>query len=239
MLKVDLHVHTTASDGIATLEELIFQAKAIGLDAIAVSDHNRCTPLPETDFCLIPATEISTPEGHVLGLFVRQIDFAALQREGLPSARAAIAEIHRQGGIAVLAHPFEVPGATDEAITGLDFDLVEGANSRAPVKVKNANELALAFAEREGKPVTGGSDTHSLQELGGSYTLVDCETTAELEAAIRAGRTRGVFVRQCSWYRKGHTRLIRSLRRRDVKGSIKAMIYFGYAILRNLAEKAG
>ena len=46
---LDLHVHTSASlDGLSSLNGQAAAAKTAGLDAIAVTDHNLCTPLPQS-----------------------------------------------------------------------------------------------------------------------------------------------------------------------------------------------
>ena len=97
---VDLHVHTTASsDGRSTLEQQISAARKAGLHAIAVTDHNCCTPVPQEadEFLLIPGCEISAQCGHILGLFLeRPIDFdslgrcRAVKRQLLLSARAVV-----------------------------------------------------------------------------------------------------------------------------------------------------
>ena len=98
-LLADLHVHSRASaDGRSSVEALIEAAKARGLAAITVSDHDLCTPLPESpDVLLIPGVEITSANGHILGLFLdRPIDFAALgkypapERPSKPFTRAAV-----------------------------------------------------------------------------------------------------------------------------------------------------
>ena len=98
-LLADLHVHSCASvDGRSSVEALIETAKARGLAAITVSDHDLCTPLPERpDVLLIPGVEITSANGHILGLFLeRPIDFAALgcypapKRPSKPFTRAAV-----------------------------------------------------------------------------------------------------------------------------------------------------
>ena len=104
--RVDLHVHT---DGAASLDELARAARRAGLDAIAVTDRGRLTPVPAEvrGVLLIPGCEIATLGGHILGVFLeRAPDFARLQRHGLPTADEAVLEIHRCGGLAILAHPY-------------------------------------------------------------------------------------------------------------------------------------
>ncbi|MFB6088518.1 MAG: PHP domain-containing protein, partial [Candidatus Aenigmatarchaeota archaeon] len=44
MDRIDLHIHTTASDGILDLKEVVKKAKKIGLKAIAISDHDTINP---------------------------------------------------------------------------------------------------------------------------------------------------------------------------------------------------
>ena len=148
--KIDLHVHTAASlDGLSSLEELTAAAKAAGLDAIAVTDHNLCTPVPQqlNGVLLIPGCEVSTRQGHITALFLEEpLDLTALRKDGLPQGGDAVGEIHRRGGIAVLAHPCQSPNAAPEQFA-FRPDCVEGANARAALKVKDANEKAAALAD--------------------------------------------------------------------------------------------
>jgi len=78
---VDLHTHTTESDGSFTPEELIKEAKRVGLSAIAITDHDSISGLKkaapfaaELDIELIPGVELSTDyngkEVHVVGLYI-------------------------------------------------------------------------------------------------------------------------------------------------------------------------
>ena len=64
-VKADLHVHSTYSpDSLITPKDLIFYAKKRGLNAVAVTDHNRVEGAikmaKETDFLIIPGTEVSS-----------------------------------------------------------------------------------------------------------------------------------------------------------------------------------
>ena len=186
-LKLDLHVHSAASpDGRMTIPELVAAAKAAGLDGVAVCDHDRVWEGEEKfpDFLLIPGVEWSTEYGHLLGLFVSQ-----------PMERGSFAEtaerIRAQGGLAVLAHPFERsrdPGRIAPIAPLLDG--VEVWNGRAERKNRAANAMARIFAENHGLRPFAGSDAHVPQELGnGAVTLEVEEATAEaVKAALLTGR---------------------------------------------------
>lgn len=78
---VDLHAHTTASDGTFTPTELVEEAVRIGLKAVAITDHDTLAGIPEAlkagerhNMSVIPGIELSTEyagvEIHVVGLFV-------------------------------------------------------------------------------------------------------------------------------------------------------------------------
>ena len=90
--KADLHVHTSASpDGRSALPALAAAARARGLHALAVTDHNLCTPAPAAldGVLLIPGCEVSTQAGHITALFLeRPLD---LDMSGpLPPPEAAV-----------------------------------------------------------------------------------------------------------------------------------------------------
>jgi 3',5'-nucleoside bisphosphate phosphatase len=78
---IDLHTHSTASDGIYSPTELLHKAKEIGLRVLALTDHDTTGGLEEAaraarilDIDLIPGIEINTDvsggEVHVLGYFL-------------------------------------------------------------------------------------------------------------------------------------------------------------------------
>ena len=138
-LRLDLHIHSERSpDGCMTLAEIAARARAAGLDGAAVCDHDRTLEeVPEfPDFLLIPGVEVSTEYGHLLGLFVRE-------PIGTRRFAEAVERIHSQGGLAVLAHPFEHSrDAGRIAPTVPLLDGVEVWNSRAERKIAGANSLA-------------------------------------------------------------------------------------------------
>ena len=80
-MPIDLHVHSTVSDGTQTPTEIVRDALAIGLSAIALADHDSIGGVREgsdaavgTALKVIPAVEINTDvgerEAHILGYFV-------------------------------------------------------------------------------------------------------------------------------------------------------------------------
>ena len=247
-VKLDLHVHSDGSeDGRHSISTLAEAAASAGISAIAVCDHNRCTSLPEnSDVLLIPGTEVSTNMGHILGLFLtRPLDYEKLRRDGLPTGSAAVREIHACGGIAVLAHPFERAdaraGADAEALERLSecgLDLIETANSRAPMKVRDANQKAAALALRMGLGAVGGSDAHSAEELGNCYTVVEVDelTVGSIQAALRTQRCEAVFVRECSWKRKALSQWAKARRSGKLKTIIKALVYLAVSPFRDLLK---
>ena len=82
-VKIDLHCHSFFSgDGVSSPEQLIQAAHKKGLNAIVITDHNTCDAitylldkglmredgLPVNDFLIVPGVEITTAEGHLLGI---------------------------------------------------------------------------------------------------------------------------------------------------------------------------
>lgn len=89
MAVCDLHTHSNASDGTALPAELIAGAKAAGLSAVALCDHNTVAGLPaflaaaaDSGVEAVPGIEISTEwqekELHIVGLFVQPRHYAPL-----------------------------------------------------------------------------------------------------------------------------------------------------------------
>ena len=81
MIRPDLHIHTTASDGIRSPAQIVSMAREKGLKCIAITDHDTFSGLLEAEntardkgVILVPGVEISTggaEEIHILGLGVK------------------------------------------------------------------------------------------------------------------------------------------------------------------------
>jgi predicted metal-dependent phosphoesterase TrpH len=187
MLKLDLHVHTERSrDGFTHLKELPSICRASGIDGVAITDHNcLCDDLPD-GIIGIPGIEISSSDGHVVGLGL----WSSVPK-GL-SADETINKIHRLGGIAIVPHPY------DPFRSSVNPELLKSRPDA--VEVVNASSLlhsiywkkAQRFVIANGFPSVGGSDSHIPQTVGIAYTVVESEsdTPDSILAAIRAGSVR-------------------------------------------------
>lgn len=226
--RVDLHVHTDASpDGRSSLAEIARAARAAGLDAAAITDHDLCTEIPAAleGVLLIPGCEVSTRAGHITGLFLER----PLALEKLPEPERAVEEIRSAGGLAVLAHPYQRPGAEPERF-GFPLDGVEAVNARAQFKVRDANSRAAQLARERGLAHVGGSDAHDAAEVGNGYTVLEAEelSLAALREALAAGRSTAVLRRNTPRLRKGLSQWTKARRRGG--GLVRAAAYLVYCL---------
>ena len=115
MAKVDLHIHTTASDGKCTPAEIVRKAAELGLEVIAITDHDTVEGIPaalETAINypalrVIPGVELSTdiPKGeiHILGYFIDYTDgefrssLEAMRSSRIERARKMIENLSKLG----------------------------------------------------------------------------------------------------------------------------------------------
>ena len=184
-IKADLHVHTTySSDSIITPKDLVFYAKKRGLNAVAVTDHNQVEGArkiaAETDFLIIPGTEVSSRDGHIIGLNVNR----AIPR-GL-SADETVERIHRAGGVAIACHPYALfKGSIGQHVTAR-FDAVETINASS-FPFRSASSKAEKIAERFSLPRVAGTDAHYGPVIGCAYTVIASELNLEsiLEAIVK------------------------------------------------------
>jgi len=171
LIDVDLHMHTDHSGDCATPVEVLLQtAKAHGLGAIAVTDHNEISGALEAQALaagygvkVIVAEEVKTAsQGEVIGLFLQE----KIPR-GLTLAET-VAEIRRQGGLVYVPHPFDRMHAVPDYEHLLDIvedvDAIEVYNPR--VAIGSFNEEAARFAAKYRIPAGAGSDAHVAQGLG-------------------------------------------------------------------------
>jgi PHP domain/Glycosyltransferase Family 4 len=170
-IDIDLHMHTDHSHDCATpVEVLLATARAQGLGAIAVTDHNEISgalearaQAEEAGVKVIVGEEVKTDgQGEVIGLFIE---------EKIPrdlSLEETVAEIKRQGGLVYVPHPFDrmhsVPDYEHLLKILDDVDAIEVFNPR--VAIGAFNEEAARFAAKYRIVAGAGSDSHVAQGLG-------------------------------------------------------------------------
>ncbi len=192
-LKLDLHVHTTASpDGFTSPEEALNRAEESGLDGLALTDHDYYDPERQkqlqasTELLVVPGQEVTSEQGHILAYFIES------EIESFRPPWTIVDDIHRQGGLAVVAHPFRLmedyPGAYFE-----QFDAIERFNARSgdPGRPGSSNYRTQQLMDQSfANGMTGGSDSHLPWTIGNGFTLARARKgLGSVKEAIRAGRT--------------------------------------------------
>jgi predicted metal-dependent phosphoesterase TrpH len=185
-VKADLHVHTIYShDSLITLKDLFFYAKKRGLTAVAITDHDTVEGTlkiaKETDLLIIPGIEVSSRNGHIVGLNLQEP-----VKKGL-SADETVDKIHEAGGLAVACHPFALFKGSLGKHANAKFDAIETINASA-FPFGRCVRKATQIAERFRLPCVAGTDAHYGPAIGYAYTLIDAEPQAEAIAkAIAKG----------------------------------------------------
>jgi hypothetical protein len=141
------HVHSTASDGTGSFDEIASSAAEAGLDWVVTTDHGDLTralaaPAYRHGVLHIDAAEISTDDGHLIALGVGGPAPYPLAGE----AEAVVEDVHRLGGWTVAAHPdsprselaWQGPEAGADAIEWINAD---SARRDRPVLALGATAL--------------------------------------------------------------------------------------------------
>ena len=128
---VDLHAHSTASDGAKSPADAIAAAHAAGLAALALTDHDTLGGIPEAQAAadavglrLVPGVELSVHQGevevHILGLHIRDVSAMQSQLEIYRDRRVTRAEaiVERLGTLGVPLEMSAVLTAADGGAVG-------------------------------------------------------------------------------------------------------------------------
>lgn len=240
---IDLHMHSTYSDGTYSVEEIIEEAKKLGLTQISITDHNildgslKGYDISDIDF--IVGIELSVGYGkeevHLLGYFpcyssLTNVNFVIQEakinkkvalmemienlndmgydininelsefgkgelnrvhickvlikhgyiksvQEGFEkligdnckayverkvvSIEEACEAIHDDGGLAVIAHPYEYTNLNIDDFLNDISDIIDGIECYHPSATKEQSKHLAAIAIKNNKIITGGSDFH-------------------------------------------------------------------------------
>ena len=192
----DFHIHTRFSrDSILSEPRFIEKAIERGLTHVCITNHNnvegavavrdKVAELGLADkLTVILGEEVSTADGEVVGVFLTRTIPRGL------SANETADEIHRQGGLVSIPHPFDPfrgshirEGPLRNLAEIGKIDMIEVFNCR--VTFQRHNEEAAEFADRYGIPGIAASDAHSSFEVAMAFNaLSPFDTADELKAAL-------------------------------------------------------
>lgn len=188
MVRVELHLHTCYSpDSLLQLETMIDRARELGVDRVAVTDHNEIEGALAAQKLapdlIIVGEEIQTTVGEILGYFMTE----KIPR-GLPPEEV-LRRLKAQEAVISVAHPFDRRGGTAwewDQLAGLSpmLDAVEVFNARC--LTQDFNQRAQAFADEFGLLGTVGSDAHSVGEMGmATLSMAAFQSAEEFRDALK------------------------------------------------------
>jgi predicted metal-dependent phosphoesterase TrpH len=197
----DLHMHTNYSDGTGSVEDVLaFAQDHTALDVIAITDHDtiegalRARDLVQKGdyrFELIVGEEISTREGHLLALFLHK-SIAPNQ-----SIERSIELIREQGGVAIVAHPFNRVFRHSVQRSVMNRLLRQPEHHPDGIETLNgsfagigSSQIAMSLARSVYHwAETGGSDAHTPTAVGCARTVFAGRTATDVRTAIERRET--------------------------------------------------
>ncbi len=170
-MRADLHIHSMCSpDSKTTPEQIVSRCKKVGIDCVAITDHDTIAGAIEVKriapFTVIVSSEIHTRDGEIIGYFLEK------EIPGKLPVAETVRLIKEQGGLVCVPHPFDgLRGSAIERSALLeilpDVDIIEIFNARCMYRYQN--NMARDLAAKHKLPASAGSDAHTLNEIGGTY----------------------------------------------------------------------
>ena len=197
LFKGDLHIHTLASDGVLTVEQLAQRALRHGLDFLAITDHNQMVSadsLPQpAGLTLIPGIEWTHYQGHANFLGVERPYDEPFFANTPEEVQARFDSARGRGALITINHPFDEICPFRFDMNALPFDCLEIWNG--PMRESNLRAVGLwqtMLMAGKKVPVCGGSDYHRDQLFlfpGGPTTCVHAMSAspADILSGLRQG----------------------------------------------------
>lgn len=206
-MRVDLHCHTCVSGDSATpIDAIPARCREQNIAVQAITDHWKIWGAQQlkarvqgraghgdSGLTIIVGEEIQTDEGELIGLFLRE------RVEPGFSPEETVRRIKAQGGLVLLPHGFDPlklvrlrPEARERIAEWID--IVETFN--AHVSWPRWNRLAAEWAAARGKPMSAGSDAHTLDAIGRAWVETPdrlIEGPQDLLEALRQGTPQGTW----------------------------------------------
>jgi predicted metal-dependent phosphoesterase TrpH len=196
VLSGDFHVHAFVGDGGIAPWMLQNQAARVGLDVIAITNHNqtiagrlgRWAARNSSGPLILVGEEVTGRNFHLIAVGIEQ------PVNWNQPARDAIQDVHAQGGVAIAAHPFRgyAEGYDEEALVALDGLEAAYSDPVQPDPARQIDEFYQRTVARNPEvAVIGSTDFHTDGPLGKcrTYLFVRERSEAGVLDAIRDGRT--------------------------------------------------
>jgi predicted metal-dependent phosphoesterase TrpH len=210
MWKVDLHSHTIYSkDCLTRTADFIAHARAVGLDKIAITEHNRLDGALAAQRMapdlVIAGVEIMTTHGEIIGYFLDAAAVSSRNRTAQPlqevprglSPQETIKRLRDQGAVITIPHPLDSIRRSAMGLANVlqvidEVDALEVLNARCVRPLDNT--AAAVLAKKRNKLFTAGSDAHTLAEIGRCYLELPpfADNAASFVAALQQAQTYGV-----------------------------------------------
>jgi|TARA_B100000686_G_scaffold212756_1_gene219678 predicted metal-dependent phosphoesterase TrpH len=209
-LIIDLHTHTypTSDDSRLTPDELISEAKRIGLDGICITDHDGFWKPKDIEkladkykFTVLPGCEVTTEEGHLLVYGLKKYIF------GMHKASFVKKLIDKENGAIVVAHPYRRNYSEYRDINEVNYKKMLNKASKNPVfKLSDAieefngkgskkeNKFSSDLTKKLKMNGTGASDAHQIEHIGTFATefFNPIQNIKDLIREIKSGNFRSV-----------------------------------------------
>ena len=185
--RVDLHTHSIISyDGGITAEQYERLLNTGKLDCIAITDHNDIsfakTMQKKLGHAIIVGEEITTKEGEIIGLFLKEAIPADL------SLDEAVASIKHQKGLVYIPHPFETfrKGVQSGMLERIrqDVDIIETFNARGFLRGRAKD--AESFRQKHSLSGAASSDAHGYAGAGSAFSIIEELPTVDTLVSLLA-----------------------------------------------------
>jgi hypothetical protein len=188
---IDMHIHLKDRSpcSVLSIEEL-YRTLSPRLNGICITDHWVLREIKGISFEEVKTffgVELTSREGDILAYGIDIMPSKNLR------ATQVIDFIHRQGGVAVAAHPFSNRHlAFHDAVYDFDFDAIEINGAIG----KTSNEKAIRAANKMSIPLIGGSDAHSKNQLNTVATKFENKTylMSDIVKAIKEGNCKVIRI---------------------------------------------